>query len=158
MDLVEYELVNPSDCYTFLAPSLLIAAGAVCLLGEGRYGAHPVESELRENSVPIFLFGGSAEWFAEHGVANYTEYIKAHRTEIADCLDSFVVGDHGDRKRMERVLGVISSAAEREKALEAWHDERRSSMNNIGLRAKHLAKLLRASAAEAADHRAEAKP
>jgi hypothetical protein len=145
--MFEYELVNPSDKYTFLAPNLVIAACAVLILGEGRYGAHRVDNE--EERVPIFLFGGHDVWLKEQGVDDFPEYIKSHGAEISACLDSFLIGSHEDRRRMERVLAEVRDPADRERAQERWHDERRSSMNNIGLVAKRYAKILREKAAKA---------
>ncbi len=145
--MFEYELINPSDAYTFYAPSLLIAACAVFIVGEGKYGAHRVDDE--EDHVPLFLFGGHETWLKDHGVEDLGAYIEAHRPEIAACLESFLIGDHADRVRMERVLDAIRDPADREAAREAWHDERRSSMNNIGLVAKRYAKILREKAAKA---------
>ena len=140
--MILYELVNPSDAYTFLAPSVLIAAAAVTVVGEGSYGAKPVEDDGSE-SVPVFLLGGLEEWFKEHGIEDVGDYINAHRPAVAACLDSFLIGSYEDRKRMERVVSVISDPAEKAKAHDAWHDERRTSMNDIGARAKHFAEVLR---------------
>lgn len=140
--VIEYELINPSDAYTFFAPTLLIAACAVFVLGEGKYGAHPVDSKDTD-LVPIFLFGGHDAWLKDRGVDDLPTYIDEHRCEIATCLDSFLIGTHNERCTMEKVLAEIRDPNDREKAREKWIDGRRSSMNNIGLRAKQLAMLLR---------------
>lgn len=52
-NLILYELINPSDPYTFLAPNVEVAGVVVAMLGTG-YGAKPVEGD--SESTPI-LFG-----------------------------------------------------------------------------------------------------
>jgi hypothetical protein len=47
------------------APDLLIAALAICLIGEGKYGLTGIE-EHKGNNVPIFLLQGHDEWFKEN--------------------------------------------------------------------------------------------
>jgi len=147
--LVCYELVNPSDAYTFQAPTLLIAACATVLIGRGKYAAHPEDGKGEKNEeVPMFFFGGVEEWFKEKGVESLGDYINAHREEVATCLDTFLIGDMKERKAFDRLIGCISNPEEKEKARLAFHDEKRSSMNNIGEYAWKLAKELRASAAK----------
>ena len=50
-----YELVNPSDAYTFEAPDLGIASVALLFLCEWRYGGKPVDDTGQE--TPFFPFG-----------------------------------------------------------------------------------------------------
>jgi hypothetical protein len=153
--MIRYELINPSDAYTFEAQNELVAACAVILVGEGRYGAKAFESDEPETQkrivaedlqydVPVWLFAADAavnKWFELHGTKDWSSYIVAHAKAVADCLDSFVIGSFEERRRLERLLSVISNEDERGKA---WHDERRSSMNDIGSFAKHRAERLRA--------------
>jgi len=62
---------------------------------------------------------------------------------IAEALESVTVGDFEDRARLEKLLACVSDPAERSAAQDAWHDQRRSSMNDIGKRAKQMAAHLR---------------
>ena len=61
--MTEYELINPSDPYTFLAKTKESAALAVFLLGT-MYGASPKDDD-EEKRIPVFLFGGAEEWYQE---------------------------------------------------------------------------------------------
>lgn len=61
--MIEYELINPSDPYTFLAKTKESAALAVFLLGT-MYGASPKDDD-EEKRIPVFLFGGAEEWYQE---------------------------------------------------------------------------------------------
>ena len=53
-----YELINPSDPYTFEAKDRETATLAVFLLSTS-YEARCLTEEGEENDVPIFIFGGS---------------------------------------------------------------------------------------------------
>ena len=59
--LIQYQLINPSDPYTFLTPDLETAALTVFCLGT-MYGAEP---QGKGENVPVFLFGGAEEWYEE---------------------------------------------------------------------------------------------
>ena len=56
---MQYELINPSDPYTFLADNKEIAALTVFCLST-QYGA---QSQDETVEIPIFLFGGAKEWY-----------------------------------------------------------------------------------------------
>jgi hypothetical protein len=117
-EALRFELINPSDPYTFTAPDLETAALAVVLLGRGQYGGKSLDGG---EDVPIFLFGGHDEWFAEKFGRTPKESLDHIEHEaIAACLDTLTLG------RAER-----------------------SSMNNIGKGATLLAAALR-DATEAA--------
>ena len=143
------EISNPSDPYTIeVDDDPRPACAAVLLLGEGHYGLH---EEGGEDVMPIFLFGGAVEWLAKHGVPDLATYIAEHLSEIADALDTVMIGKRSERARMERVLAEITSAEEdREKARAAWLDEKQTSLNDIGGRAVAMAKRMRDKAARVA--------
>lgn len=112
---MEFEIINPSDPYTITAPDLEIAAAAVVLLGNGKYS---LEGKDGTPDVPFFLFGGHDEWFQEKFDRSLNESIEwilgSRAEELAACLDSVKIG-----------------SAER------------SSMNDIGGRAKAIAANIR---------------
>lgn len=87
---LRFELINPSDPYTFTAPDLETAALAVVLLSRGQYGGKSLDGG---NDVPIFLFGGHNEWFTEKFGRTVQESLDhiAHEA-IAACLDTFTLG------------------------------------------------------------------
>lgn len=134
-----FEIANPSDAYT-IEGEILPCGVATMFLGEGKYG---LKDERGETAMPIFLFGGHEPWLKENGGESLDAYVSGHRAEIATALESVLIGDFADRKRMLGVLACISDPVERAAAQAAWHDERRSSMNDIGARAVRLAKRLR---------------
>lgn len=124
-----YEIVNPSDAYTIKAP-FLVAAVAVAILGNGKYGIP---------GSPI-LFGWD-KWIKKK-VGDIGEYIDRHRTEIAAALDSVLIGNEADRLDVESALLLIP-VDQREQWLSARHERLRTSMNNIGANARHIANQLR---------------
>lgn len=94
-DLMGFELVNPSDPYTFKAPSLMTAAFACILLSDGKYGARQLNGG---HVVPPFFLGGSDKWFMEKFGANLEESLSAFagsvacRLKTAEALESMTLG------------------------------------------------------------------
>lgn len=125
-----FELINPSDPYTFEAPDLAVAGALVCILGEGMYGAEPLHEA--DGSVPMFPIDGHEEWFEALG-ASFEDTIRGRKAEIAEAMDSLLIGTFSDRAEF-----AVSGMSWHE-----WHDSRRSSINDIGKRAKHFAKAMR---------------
>lgn len=136
-----FDLINPSDPYTFEANTHLMAALAVCILGHGKYGAQQLDGD-KSLSVPGFLFGGHDEWFWEHFDADFNTCLEqADRKELADVFDSVLIGDLGVRKDYEcREDGDTESWEERRDRLQF---QKRSSINDIGAQAWELAALMR---------------
>lgn len=134
-----YELANPSDPYTFYAPSVEVAGMAAALLST-RFGATPVDGEGESSPV---LFGWD-EWMNEKGIDS--DWIEAHSAEIADALDSFLIGDAAKRADVESMLDMLPDDKKQE-----WRDQRqdrhRSSLSQIGEAAYQLAERLRNKAA-----------
>ena len=136
-----YEIINPSDAYTIKSDSKAVACLACLLVGEGQYG---LQDEGGESLLPFFMFGGDPKaWFKEEFGTGLDAFIDESLEEIADCLDSILIGKIGTRQGIEAMLEVISDPVEREKAWAAWQDKKRSSMNDIGSHAKNLAKAFR---------------
>lgn len=118
---LHFEIVNPSDPYTFKAPSLEIAAIVVTLLGGGMYSGKSLDTPPGVD-VPFFMFGSADAWFQERFGCTLDESIeRTDKLALADCLDTVTLG------RKER-----------------------SSMNNIGGRAKAYSKALREQAEQGA--------
>jgi hypothetical protein len=134
-----YELANPSDPYTFYAPSIEVAGIAAAMISTG-FGATPVDGEGESSPV---LFGWD-EWMKEKGIDS--DWIEAHTAEIADALDSFLIGNAAKRADVESMLEMLPDDKKQE-----WRDQRqdrhRSSLNQIGETAYELAKHLRSKAA-----------
>ena len=129
-----YELINPSDPYTFEAGSIEVAGAAVMYLSSG-FGAKEVGDG---DSTPV-LFGWD-EWLKERKIDS--DWIVAHRTEIANALDSFLIGDSCDRQDVEDMLAELPPD-KRESWRARRQDRHRTSMNKIGETAYDLARRLR---------------
>lgn len=134
---MQFELINPSDPYTFIASDLEVAALTVFLLST-MYGAKAEDSELK---VPIFLFSDPKEWYQKEFGRTTDEGLKLRKEEVSEALASFVFGDFADRKRYEAALRAITNSEKREEFMKEWHDGR-SSLNDIGAKAHQLAKRL----------------
>lgn len=140
-----YEIINMSDPYTIEAHDLKIAAVACVLLGRGQYGFAPIDSEGEE--VPIMLFGGVDEWFRKQFGTDLGSAVDGvmqnRRNELADCLDSCLIGDLKDRMDYDAAVAAMSDSKARNEFRAARHDRRRTSLNDIGARSYAMAERLR---------------
>lgn len=134
---MQYELINPSDPYTFLAETKEIAALTVFVLSTA-YGA---KSESGEDEIPVFILGGSKEWYLEQFGRTPDEGLEAEKRRVAEALQSFMLGNFRDRKRYEAALNAITDEEKREEFIELWQDGR-SSLNDIGTYAHELGRKL----------------
>lgn len=132
-----FELINPSDPYTFEAASIEVAGFVACMLSPG-FGARCLEKDSDE-STPI-LFGWD-EWFESRGIDS--DWVDAHRDGIADAFDSFLIGSTEQRVDIEEAMAAMTPEA-REKYRAERQDRNRSSMNQIGEAAYEYAKQFRA--------------
>ena len=107
--MIEYELINPSDPYTFLAKTKESAALAVFLLGT-MYGASP-KDDNEEKRIPVFLFGGAEEWYRKEFGRSTEAGFKAEKQNVADALLSFMYGSFEDRRRYEAALNAKTSSS-----------------------------------------------
>lgn len=145
-----YEIINPSDPYTFEEPDVVTGAVALVVLGEGKYAGRPIDGKADE--IPLWLFGGHEEWFKAHGVEDLEAFVDGHSEEVAACLESVLYGDARDRAFVVRTLSLIPEEALRELVKAAWQD-RHGSLNDIGGRATQLAAMLRGPKSETAEAR-----
>jgi hypothetical protein len=119
---------------------------AICVLGGGGYGANEIDGTRR---VPVFLFGGHDEWFKATFGRTFEESLKLvaseKRAAWAECFDSTIIGDAADRRTYLAGLALIDDPEKRKQWRDRWHDERRSSLNDIGTAARKRATALRAT-------------
>lgn len=131
-----YELINPSDPYTFEAPDIEHAGVAAAMLSP-MYGAQSVENPDEETPL---MFGWD-EWLKDRGIDE--KWIDTHAGELAKVFESFLIGSAKDRQDVLSMLQLIP-----EEKRKQWRDERqnrhRSSLNKIGEKAYQLAEKLRA--------------
>lgn len=135
---MQYELINPSDPYTFLAENKEIATLTVFCLGT-LYGA---KSQDGTEEVPVFLLGGSKEWYVDEFGRTPDEGLEVYREEVADALSSFMLGEFEDRRRYDIALNAITEEDKRKQFIEEWQDGR-SSLNDIGTYAHELSKKMK---------------
>jgi hypothetical protein len=139
-----YELINPSDYYTFEARDILIA-GAVTMFLSSNFGAVQIHPEGDERTPMLF---GWEEWFKSKGVDLHDpKWTRENLQAIAEAFESFVIGD-----RAEYMAGLEATLeADRPAFIEKWNNEKRSSVNDIGKAARSYAtqcrKMLEAVAA-----------
>lgn len=135
---MEYNLINPSDPYTFIAADYETAVLTVLCLGTA-YGAEPKDGG---EGVPIFIFGGAVDWYMEKFGHTTDDGLDEKRDAVADALASMMLGDFEDRRRYELALSAIDDPEKKARFIDEWQGGR-SSLNNIGGAAHALAKRLR---------------
>ena len=133
-----YELVNPSDPYTFEAPSLEVASLTVSLLGP-LYGA--TSSNKEEENVPVFIGGGFDTWYQEKFGRMPIEGLDALKKETAAALESFVYGTIRARTIYMAAMNAIDDDEKRKSFIEIWEDQQ-SSLNCIQKKAKLISRML----------------
>lgn len=142
---MEYELINPSDPYTFIAADYETAVLTVFCLGT-QYGAVPKDGG---EEVPLFIFGGAMGWYTEKFGHSPDDGLDEKGATVADALASTMFGNFEDRRRYEAALAAIDDLEKRARFIEEWQDGH-SSLNDIGTRAHKLAeRLKRKGAAQA---------
>ncbi len=141
--MVEYELINPSDPYTFIAPDKEVAALVVFTIST-LYGA---KSKDGLEEIPVFIFGGSAEWYQGEFGRTPDEGLADRRKQVAGALESFMYGHFEDRKRYEAALKAITDLERLDQFKAEWQDGH-SSLNDIGTYAHEMAKRIRGLAKE----------
>lgn len=113
---MKFNLINPSDAYHFEADDLQIAAVMVCILGNGKYGAEALGEDAEKGSnTPIFLFGGHDEWFKESFGADFeavaTNCLEQRADALARAFDSVTL-TNPPRSSMNDIGGRARSFAE----------------------------------------------
>jgi len=126
---MQYEISNPSDPYTFEADSHEVAALVIFLLGPA-YGATP-ENDDDKLRVPIFLFGGASEWYQETFSREAHDAMEALEIEVADALDSVMLGHFEDRRRYNLALASIDDPEKRRAFIDAWQSGATSMHSSI---------------------------
>lgn len=146
-----YEIINPSDSYTFRAPDFQVAAAAVMLVGNGQLCLRRSDG-TKEDLVPIFVLMNEAQiekWLADH-YGDFGEWLKAHAGDLAQALESVMSFGPHERGAYDDAIALMD--AETAKTYrEKVHNRNRSSMNDIGEAAWQLAARLREAAAGTAE-------
>ena len=138
MNGILYELINPSDTVTFIAPNFDAAFCAVLLVGRGSYTAAAIkrdgqrldDEEAQKLHVPHFLFGGVSDWEKDNNVLIHDMMTK-NMDEIVQTLQSFICCSVRERHLMDMALEAITDDDKRREFLDKWNDDSRTSMNDI---------------------------
>lgn len=148
-----YEISNPSDPVTLETDNELVAAVAVLLLGEGKMGLHRDDGET---VLPIFLLAGPEDidaWAKERGIEDGMQglqgFVDEHRLEMAEVFETALVGKPGDRRSI--MAALKAGGGDLKKALAAWNEEQRSSLNDICGVCFQYAERFREAAARSGD-------
>ena len=150
-----YEIVNPSDAYTIRGEPLVVCV-MVTLIGGGKYGVRSCDEGVEDPELPFFAFGGDPEaWFREKfGIESIGSWLDEHLEEGAVCLESVLIGKPKDRLVVEAALAEMLDEESRKRFLDKRHDDKRSSLNDIGGRCQAQAARFREVLAEEAQQAA----
>ena len=140
---MEYEWINPSDPYTFIAADYETAVLTVFCLGPA-YGAKPKDGG---EDVPIFIFGGAVDWYTKKFGHSPDDGLDAKGEAVVDALASMMFGGFEDRRRYELALAAIDDPEKKAQFIDDWQDGR-SSLNDISGEAHKLAARLKERRAE----------
>lgn len=135
--MIEFELINPSDPYTFIAENEEVATLTVFCIST-MYGAKSKDGRVE---IPVFIFGGAKEWYKEKFGRTTDEGLNEEKENVKKALSSFMLGQFEDRRRYEAALKAITDEKKKEEFIAEWQDGR-SSLNDIGTYAHNLAKKL----------------
>lgn len=135
-----WELINPSDKYTFEADSPIVACIVATILS-GSYSAKQIDPKPEnEVSVGMLSFIDNPEaFFKETYGISLDDAMDKYIKQIKKSFESFVIGD---RKEYITILSFITSSTQQNIFREWWNDRKRSSINNIGKQAADYAKQL----------------
>lgn len=142
--LLMYEIINPSDCVTILAPNFEVALLTILIIGNGKIGGKPVNHKGPD--IPLFMFGGFQEWFDHHYPdQNINSMLEKHNDAIIVALRTACTGSPANRKEFDQAM-LVSNPAQRTKFLADWDEQRRTSKSQIANFAHQTADTLEAKA------------
>ncbi|HUW65882.1 MAG TPA: hypothetical protein VMW83_14555 [Spirochaetia bacterium] len=144
-----FKIINMSDPYTMESDDFEVACVANVFLGEGAYGLRQVNGG--DNKMPILFFGAD-KWFVKTFGTEFELVLKRCLEEKKDCLirtlNSVLIGSSSDRKIFYDDLSLIDDAQKQEEWRNRWHDQHRSSVNDIAAVAHRYASVLEKAAAK----------
>ena len=151
---MRFNIINPCDPYTMLAVDLEIAAVAISAIGEGKYALEEIGGD-RSGQVPFFITGGHDEWFTKQFGRNFeatVEHVVTNRAEaLVKALASVFIGTPADVLAFEELAKTCPDEEAYVELKLKKHDEKRTSVNDIGRRAWSLANgVVQAELAKAA--------
>lgn len=140
--MVLYEIINPSDPYTFRADSVAVARFVVIALGTGQYDGEDSHGNSID-AMMLFFTEEQTKAKLHEFFGDPKEFVREHRAEIIDALESVISFNRGERGAYDEAIKLIPAdkvARYRRKV----HKKNLTSLNDIGDRAWKYAKKLRA--------------
>ena len=122
----------------------MAACLACLLLGEGKYTLKPADEATPDPKMPFLMFGGEKElnaWLAPKGYADLGAAMDAHQPKVREAMESVLIGGAAERATFEDMLAAVPSE-KRADIIAKRHDRKRSSLNDIGSRARAWASRL----------------
>lgn len=126
-----YEIINPSDKYTFRAKDDTVAFAVVLLLGEGKYACLRVGDGETIGGMLAFASKEVVDKIMSDFFGDIGTWLKENRSDMIEAFDSVLCMGASDRTLYEEAI-KDKTGDERIAFRDKVHDERRSSMNNIG--------------------------
>jgi hypothetical protein len=123
-----YELVNPSDAWTFLAPSDKVAFLVALAVGRGQTSA---KRDGWEGGMYVFGLGDPDKDFKKEFGEELEGAVGRHKADLIKSLRTFMI-------HREKAKKVPTG-----KALAKWNDKHRSSLNDFSGEALKLADHLK---------------
>lgn len=127
-----YELVNPSDAYTFDTDDVQALCVGVAMYSNGWYG---ITDDQDKCVIGVTALGGIEEWAKEQfgSMEKLKEVLatKEFRLRIATALETIMIGKTGTRKALMMCLKEVPEEKRKELQVKMI-EEQRTSMNDIG--------------------------
>lgn len=130
-----WELINPSDPYTFRAPDVRVAGVVACMLSPS-YGAKLVNGDERS---PMMI--GWDQWCVKHVIDEV--WIESHTHEIVEAFDSFLIGAVEDRAAADAFIAEFQTPIDARNWKLERQDLLRTSLSAIGEAAYSYADKMR---------------
>ncbi len=147
--MIHFNLTGSPDPYTMQVANLEVAACAILLLSDGKFGLEQIGGD-RSAQVPIFIHGKPDEWFRrqfERGMDDsFSHVMAAHRGDLIKALASVHIGTPADRMAFNEAIETCADEEAVMALLAEHHDSRRTSENDIGRDAWEMARQLQATA------------
>jgi hypothetical protein len=142
-----YEIINPSDCVTFHAPSDSVAVAVVLAIGEGKYGARRCEDGQDVGGLLLFATNYEVglrltQWLG----SDFETWAEEHKAALAEALLDCATVKPEARDEYEKACARIDSLEDLLEYRGQVEDRNRSSANDIVGRAWVLGRALRRQA------------
>jgi hypothetical protein len=149
--MITYDFITPGDGYTFKAKTPAVALITNLFVSEWKASVRPI-GEDSAKGFPIYIFGCTEQAMEDEIKAatggTLAEWLAnpENLDDLAEAMDSFLIGGAGDRADYELACTLVASP-EAQKAFKLkTHDRKRGSMNDWGTYAWNMAEATREKA------------